>query len=280
MSITRALIVIVLGLAVLPAGFVYYSGEQTRRTIKSFEEDVISAAKPGPLADDWRGLPAPVRRYFEFSFPDGPPREIAWCEMEIEGQFRRPLKDNFGASTGRQVVSVSSPDMVFSMDTKILGPLWATAYDVYFQGEMEMKARLLSAFTVVDESGSPELDRVSLRRWLLESPNYPMALLPGGPVTWEPIDDNQARAIVRAHGREASLIAAFRDDGSLKTFSAEQDGDLGLPYHGSGEYSLREEYELVDGVRLPMKFQIARAADGQVYPFLVGRIKSITFHAK
>ena len=41
---------------------------------------------------------------------------------------------------------------------------------VVADGRMEMKARILGLVTVVDETGSPELDRISLRRWLLESP--------------------------------------------------------------------------------------------------------------
>jgi len=183
----------------------------------------------------------------------------------------------FEPTTARQVVSLRKPDLVFSADTPIYGPIWAIAYDVFVDGEMEMGAKVLSALRVVDEKSTPELDRISLRRWLLESPAYPMALLPGGPVTWKPVDDSHARAVVSAYGMHASMLATFRADGSLASLEAEEDGDLTTPYHGSGEYTERSGYELVDGVRVPMEFTIARAAGGETYPFWTGRVTSIRF---
>lgn len=104
-----------------------------------------------------------------------------------------------------------------------------------------------------------------------------MALLPGGPVEWQPIDDRHARAVVSAYGFQAAMIATFRDDGSLAAFDAEEDGDLTTPYHGSGEHTVRSDYRLVEGVRIPMSFMIARAADGEIHPFWEGRITSIRF---
>ena len=195
----------------------------------------------------------------------------------MSGEFRRPLTEKFEPTTARQVASTRKPDLVFSADTPIIGPVWAIAYDIFVDGEMEMGAKLLSTLRVVDEKGTPELNRISLRRWLLESPAWPMALLPGGPVAWEPIDDGHARAVVSAYGLRASMIATFRDDGSLAAFDAEEDGDLTTPYHGSGEHTARSDYRLVDGVRIPMSFMIARAADGEIHPFWEGRITSISF---
>lgn len=195
----------------------------------------------------------------------------------MSGEFRRPLMEHFEPTTARQVASTLKPDLVFSADTPILGPVWAVAWDAFVDGEMEMGAKVLSAIRVVDEKGTPELDRISLRRWLLESPAWPMALLPGGPVTWEAVDDSHARAVVSAYGMEASLLATFRPDGSLAAFDAEEDGDLTTPYHGSGEHTERSDYRLVDGVRIPMQFTIARAAGGKTYPFWEGRITAIRF---
>jgi AcrR family transcriptional regulator len=149
------------------------------------------------------------------------------------------------------------PDFVFSGTTTMLPGLWARAYDAYVEGEM---AKINSAITVVNETETPELNQTSLQRWLIESPLYPAALLPGGDVTWEPVDDRRARGVVTAEGMKASLIATFRADGSLEHFDAERDGDLTTSYHGSGEHVTREDYRPVDGVMIPHRFTIARAA--------------------
>ena len=272
---------IALGLVVaVPAVWIGWSAWSLRAEITGRENTVIADAgeRASPFAAAaMDALPEPVRRYFEFAFPDGPPPDITSVEVAMSGEFRRPLMEHFEPTTARQVASTRRPDLVFSADTPIIGPLWAIAYDVFVDGEMEMGAKLLSTLRVVDESGTPELNRISLRRWLLESPAWPMGLLPGGPVSWEPIDDRHARAVIRAYGLQSSMIVSFRDDGGIAALDAEEDGDLETPYHGSGEHTERSDYRLVDGVRVPMSFMIARAADGEIHPFWAGRITSIRF---
>jgi hypothetical protein len=277
---TRTIVATAAALAAIAAtGTVAYSSWSTRAAINDFEQTVIDRAtdSPAPWTDTLPDtLPAPVARYFNYVFPDGPP-DHAYVEIEAAGQFRRPLTETFQPTTARQVISLREPDLVFSANTPLWGPVWAVAYDAYICGEMEMAAKLLSTVTVMHETSTPALNRTSLRRWLLESPAYPMALLPGGPVTWEPVDDNRARAIVRAFGEEASLVATFDADGALTRFDAETDGDLTTPYHGSGEHTARSDYQMVDGVRVPLAFTIARAAGGAILPFWEGRITAIRF---
>jgi hypothetical protein len=142
---------------------------------------------------------------------------------------------------------------------------------------VECAAKLLSAITVVDEPASPTLNRISLRRWLLESPLYPMALLPGGAVRWEAMDINRARATVTLGTDSASMVATFGSDGCLLRFDAEEDGDLRTSYHGSGEHASRDDYEAVEGMMLPRRFVIARAAAGRILPFWEGRVTQIRF---
>lgn len=271
------------GLAAVGGGALVYFAQGTRGEIDALEARVLERA--GPLLDGAPAaveVPLPVRRYFEFIFPDGVPAsitasDIAWAEIEMSGDFRRPLTEGFAPTTARQVIDTRKPNLVFSADTPIAGPLWAIAHDAYIDGEMEMQARLLSAITVMEQSSTPALDRTSLRRWLLESPTFPTALLPGGPVSWEPIDATHARAVASAWDEQVALVATFRADGSLERFDAEEDGDLTTPYHGSGEHVSRGDYRLVEGMRIPMAFTIARAAGGAIHPFWRGRITSIRF---
>lgn len=166
------------------------------------------------VASAWASLPAPVQRYFAYTFRGQAPR-LAFVELQMEGEFRRPKTQAFTPTTAEQTVATGVPAMMFSATTEMLPGIWARAYDAYVDGRMEMKAKVLSAVTVVDEKSSPELDRISLRRWLLESALYPMALLPGGPVRWEAIDEQRARAVVTYRGMTASLVARFAERGRL-----------------------------------------------------------------
>ena len=221
-------------------------------------------------------LPEPVRRWVAFTFRSLP-SPPAWVDFEMSGRFRRPRAASFADTTARQVAAVGTPALVFDATTPVLGVLWARAFDAYVDGHMTMRASLLSAMTVVNERSTPELDRTSLRRWLIDSALYPAALLPGGPVTWEPLDANRARAIARLGGVEAALVATFGNDGRLLRFDAEHAGDLDLPYHGSGERVVRDDYRQVEGMMIPHAFVFSRVAGGKVLPFWEGRVASIRF---
>ncbi len=240
--------------------------------------ETFAYATPSPAYDPAKlsTLPTPVQRYLQFTFR-GPKQSFSYAEMTMKGEFRRPRTESFAPTTAEQTVAVGAPAFIFSATTTIIPGIWARAYDAFIEGQMDMKAKIMSTLTVVEEHETPALNKTSLRRWLLESALYPAALLPGGPVHWEPIDNRRARAIVSAEGIEASLVATFRQDGSLEFFDSEEDGDLTTPYHGSGEHVFRSDYRLVSGVMIPHSFTISRAAGGKTYPFWKGQITSINY---
>lgn len=261
-------------------GALALGNRHTEQTIDGFRDHIQAQASPPATtlaAAELERLPAPVQRFFAYSFRAAPPTAKS-VSVEMAGDFRRPGSEDFHPTTAEQLLTIDAPRLVFSATTPVLPGVWARAYDAYADGEMDMKAKILGAVTVMSEVGSPELNRISLRRWLLESAYMPQALLPGGPVRWEPIDERRARAVVEADGLSASLVATFRADGSLERFDAETDGDLDTPYHGSGEHVLREDYREVDGVMIPHRFVIARAAGGVTYPFWRATVERVAFH--
>ena len=219
-----------LGALALGAATLAVLAASTDRTIQRHRVAVSQAglqgpSGAGPSAEALAALPAPVQRYLAFAFPEGVPR-LTQVELAMAGQFRRPGQLNFTPTTAQQTIAAGTPAMLFDATTPIVPGVWARAYDAFVDGRMEMKAKILSAVAVVDEPASAELDRISLRRWLLESPLYPVALLPGGPVRWEAVDAQRARAVVQDRGMTASLLATFGADGALLRFDAETDGDL------------------------------------------------------
>lgn len=252
----------------------------TEREIADHAATVAALAVKTPVApvspEAMAALPAPVQRYLAFAVPDLTVG-VRVVRLEAEGMFRRPRMDSFAPTTAEQTIATRQPALMFAATTPILSVLWARAYDFFAEGRMDMRAKIASTLTVVDESATEALNRTSLRRWLLESPLYPVALLPGGPVRWEAMDETHALAIVSGFGLEASLVATFRPDGSLERFDAQEDGDLSTPYHGSGEHVTRDDYRPVSGMMIPHRFTIARAAGGKLFPFWTGRITTIAF---
>lgn len=252
----------------------------TERDIRRFQHrvEVIAQATPAlSLTDNaMLQLPEPVQRYFAFAFPEGIP-EARLVRLTSEGQFRRPQTETFSFTTSEQVIAMNAPALMFSATTPVIPGVWARAYDFFANGEMEMKARVLSTMTVVDERETPELNVISLRRWLLESALFPHGLLPGGPVTWVSIDSQAARAIITADGLQSSMIVHFGEAGEITHMVAEEDGDLSTPYHGSGEHVTRTDYREVSGVMIPHAFVISRMAGGEVFPFFDAQLTSIVF---
>lgn len=266
--------------SLLAAGAIGIGSLLTEREIAGHAAQVVAIGRllPARPADPaaLAALPEPVQAYLRFALP-GPARPLHTVRIAQAGEFRRPLTEDFAPTTATQTIAIGTPALIFAATTPLLPGLWARAYDFYAAGRMRMRAKLLSILAVVDEHETEALNRTSLRRWLLESPLYPMALLPGGPVRWEAVDAGRARAVVAAHGLQASLVATFRADGSLERFDAEADGDLATPYHGSGEHVTRTDYRWVNGMMIPMGFVIARAAGGQIHPFWRGRVTHIAF---
>lgn len=256
------------------------SSARTDREIADHAETVrrVAGGRPSGVPDPaaLQALPPPVRRYLAFALP-GPVGPLQVVRLTAAGDFRRPLRTDFAPTTAAQTIATGTPALMFDASTPIGLGIRARAYDFFADGRMEMRARIASTITVVEEHASEALNRTSLRRWLLESPLYPVALLPGGPVRWEAIDEHRARAVVSGFGLEAALVATFRPDGSLARFDTEQDGDLTTPYHGSGEHAARDDYRPVAGMMIPHAFVIARAAGGRIEPFWKGRITSIAF---
>ena len=214
----QSVVTFALSVAAVSGATLWALASATESDIRGHRVAVVNAgaraASPTPGTLSLAALPAPVQRYFKFVFPGTAP-QATHVDITMQGQFRRPKTQGFTPTTAEQTIAVGTPALVFSATTPIVPGVWARAYDAYVDGRMDMKAKVLSAVAVVNESSSPELDRISLRRWLLESPLYPMALLPGGPVRWESIDDHRARAVVTYNGLSASLVATFAGDGRL-----------------------------------------------------------------
>ena len=277
--VMKALKILMLIILVPIVGLLLYIGWgmwQTSSQLASFKEHVLErSTTPVVSAAEMEALPEPVKRYFAFTLPDGTNNLPGYAVIKAQGDFRRPLTENFQKTTAEQILSTTRPDFVFHANTPILGPIWATAYDSFVNGQMEMQAKLMSAATLLHFTNDTQLDELSLRRWLLEASSWPPALLPSERVTWEAIDDNTARAVVSEYGLSASMIAKFDASGALTEMFAEEDGDLTTPYHGPGENVLRGDYQMKGRVRIPMSLVISRAADGNAYPFWKATITDI-----
>lgn len=274
----------ILLLSTISIGIIYYciAYINTEKTILEFEQQVRNiGGETSPNAytqEDYNALPKPVKKYFNFVFGGESIPTIHSVEYEMQGKFRRPWTDYFEDTVAFQVDAVYSSSFMFSATTPIIAFILARPYDAFIDNMMEMKAKIGYILTVVDETWNESLNEISVRRWLMGTPLFPQSLLPWGRVTWEAIDDTHARAVARSRDIKASALVTFREDWSIESFSAEEDGDLDTPYHGSWEYTLKENYQKVNWIMIPMEYMFARKVGSNIYPFWKGKIIEISYN--
>lgn len=212
------------------AGVIAYCSMRTEKTIERLGRIVEELGGKTPVSVFAGGtmeeLPSPVRRYFTYVFR-GEPRNVSWVRVEMAGQFRRPRTETFSRTTASQILAAGTPAFVFDATTPVVPGIWARAYDSFAEGRMEMKAKIASAFTVVDERETEALNRTSLRRWLLESPLCPrrccLAVLSAGNPSMttmhgpsSPVTDSRRRSSRRFGTMEAWNRSARRKTGISK----------------------------------------------------------------
>lgn len=225
-----------------------------------------------------RELPDPVRRYLNYSLTPG--QRLPRLAHSLQTGALRPNGEN-GAwypFTATQDSTVKPVAFVWVADIHV-GPVPLIAVrDAYVDGAGATDIRMLALFDAHDRPASPHRSEAALHRYLAESPWLPTALLPGGAVTWTPVDQTKARATICDHGHCASLTFEFGPNGEILSSVADERyrdvaGDL-VPtpwrcsYHGSFE---------TGDIRVPRSGEVAWLIGGEWRQWLRVEVDSLVF---
>lgn len=158
-------------------------------------------------------LPVPVARYFAFALSEGQ-HQIREAHIRWNGQMAlRP--DAWSDFTADQQFSASSPGFVWDASVHMIPLMPVLVRDSYIARFGGMVGRIGGLLTIVNSQGSHEIAQSALARWLGEAAWFPTALLPGGAVSWSPIDDNTARATLRDGDITVSAEFHFAPTGEM-----------------------------------------------------------------
>jgi hypothetical protein len=157
------------------------------------------------------GLPAPVRRYFQFALTPGQPLVRSTVRVTQTGEFRTGSGPNapWKPFTAVQHFSAEPPGFVWDATIRMAPLVPVRVRDSYVGGVGATLAKAAGLLSVADQSGSPAINAGALHRYLAEAAWFPTALLPGRGVTWEAIDDNTACATLSDAGNIVSLDFTF-----------------------------------------------------------------------
>lgn len=207
--------------------------------------------------DRLAGLPAPVVRYFEFALTPGEPL-FRTARIEHTGEFRSALDQPWSRFTSVQHMSADPPGFVWDAAIRMSPLVTVRVRDSYLEGNGSMRASLAGLIPVVNAWGRTDLASGALHRYLAEAVWLPIALLPGGGVTWEPIDGDSARATLTDCGVAVSLDFRFNDKGEIvSVYTPARYRDV----NGKGVLTPWEghfrEYEQMDGLMVPREGEVA-----------------------
>ncbi|MDS0477692.1 DUF6544 family protein [Natrinema sp. 1APR25-10V2] len=187
---------------------------------------LLEAAESEPdgsfTRDDLADVPAPAARYFRTVLAEGQPY-VRTVRLHQRGEFRLGGADgSWKPLEATQHVTTRPPGFVWDATIDVAPLLPVRVVDLYAHGEGVLRARLRSAIPVASVGPSPELNEGELVRYLAEAVWYPTALLPERGVTWEPIDDDAARATLEHDGVTASVVFHFDDRDEIERVTTER----------------------------------------------------------
>lgn len=221
-------------------------------------------------------LPEPVQKYFRHCGYIGTPK-MSWMKTEFEdvpfstGVNKATLKINY-----TQYNFVETPNRLAFIDSSMFG-IPFQGFDSFEQGIGSMKGVIGKAFTLFNQKGT-EMDKASLVTVLAESLFVPNIALQDY-ITWEAIDDTQAKATITAFGLTADGIFSFNEAGEMVKFTTND--RMVVEFDGSEQRvpwsALCKSYELNQkGILQPTVLKaIWHYPEGDLVYF-DGKIKTIT----
>jgi hypothetical protein len=174
-------------------------------------------------------LPEPVKRYIRYSGVVG----SSWIEsvrLTQVGKFRQSAEQPWMRFSAEQSYTTKPAGYRWNATFKMAGIPLLKAEDKYEEGHGRMYGKLAGLKTIFDEEGE-QIDQASMLRYLNEMMWFPTAFLQDN-VSWEELDDKNAKVKFSDAGREGEAQMHFDPEGRLRNFTA-------MRYReNSGEYSL------------------------------------------
>lgn len=278
----KAILLIILGLVVVAAVVILYGAVRWKSGTRELRDRLEAARLPiEPRVferGELEGLPAPVQRYFRAVLEDGQPI-VAAVSVEHTGTFNMgETADQWKPFTSTQRVVTRRPG--FDWDGRILmmPGLPVHVHDAYVAGEGILHAAVLGLVSMVDLRGTGEVAEGELMRFFAEAAWYPTALLPSQGVLWDAVDDHSARATLKDGDLMLTLLFRFKDDGLIDTVRAEGRGrTVGgtvVPTPWQGRFW---NYEVRNGMRVPMDGEVAWLPPEGTKPYWRGRITRLSY---
>jgi hypothetical protein len=278
----KTILSIILSLVVGAVAARAYGAQHWAAATRTLHDQLESARQPHHIqrysADELRGLPAPVQRYFRTVLQDGQPI-ITAATIEHTGTFNMSeTGEQWRPFTSTQQVTTQRPGFVWAGRIAMLPGLPALVHDAYLAGEGILHATLAGLVSIVDMRDTDEVARGELMRFAAEAAWYPTALLPSQGVQWRAVDDTTADATLSDGDLTLTLRFGFTAEGLIETVRAEARGravgaDV-IPTPWEGRWS---DYAERNGMLIPLEGEVAWLLPEGPHAYWRGRVTQIRY---
>ncbi len=278
------MLLVVLGLVVFVTAVMLYGEFRWKLGTKKLRNRLEAARLPTDpkffYKVELNGVPAPVQRYFRAVLKDGQPI-VAAVSMEHTGTFNMgEAAEEWKPFTSTQRVVTHSPGFDWDGRVAMMPGLPVRVHDAYIAREGILHAAVLGLVSMVNLRGTGEVAKGELMRFFAEAAWYPTALLPSQGVLWDAVDDHSARATLKDGALTLTLLFRFNKDGLIDTVHAEARGrTVGgtvVPTPWQGRFW---NYEIRDGMRVPLDGEVAWLLPEGAKPYWRGRITKLSYES-
>jgi len=282
MSILKFLFLLLFALLLVAVGIAVVSSTKLDATNRQVAQEMQQGADAGAQATyqpgQLEGLPPPVQRYLQRVLPPDMPlvRRIRLQQHGIfnignEGPQWLPLKASSRVTT-------TPPGMMWEAHLSIAPPLYIRVVDYYLRGRGSLSGTVLGAIPVIEAPPSPDLDQGELMTWLAEAVWYPTALLPGKWVSWEALDQLNARATVDDGYTSASLDFHFNfRDEVVRVSSQARAREVDGGYQMNPWSCHYRDYARMSGVLVPREGEAVWQLPQGEQPYMRVRLDSVDY---
>jgi hypothetical protein len=269
-------------LVVVAAALAFYGswrwGEGTRVLLTRLE---AARAPLSPVRYDAReleGLPPAVQRYFRAALKDGQ-RIIAAVSVEHAGSFNMSgTGEQWKPFTSTQRAVTRRPGFVWDGRVAMMPGVPVRVHDAYVAGEGILHPAILGLFTLIDLRGGADVAQGEFMRYFAEAAWYPTALLPSQGVRWQAVDEQSAKATMADGPIVLTLLFRFNAENMIESVRAEARGRtvgktvVMTPWEGRWS-----NYQMRDGLRVPMSGEVAWLAPQGRQPYWRGTITALSY---
>lgn len=272
-------LVAVLAVAGAGAGLARWNVARVERSHRALAAELVARGAAGPARSlpELGALPAPVQRYLSRALPSSGtlPRTARLTqagEILQSGRWRH--------FTAVQSIAIDPPGFVWDANIAFMPGLAVQVIDRYTAGTGGLVAKLAGTFTVAREEGTEAIAVGEMMRYAAELPWLPTTSV-GPHVTWSSVDASTARARFHDAGRSVTLVFTFGDGGDVARVQGER--PRSLPGGGTevrpwvGRFW---NYQEVDGVRVPMRGEVAWMMRDGPEPYWRGHILDASFDVR